>query len=138
MKATKIIYWTTTVLIFLFEGVMPALTANSEMAKQGISHLGYPDYFRNMLTVFKVLGSLGLLLPFVKGRVKEWVYAGFAFDFICAAISLWVVDGFSGMVLFPVVVLGVLIVSYITYHKMQAASYKQSAGAVKKDALVYQ
>lgn len=59
MKATKIIYLTTTVLIFLFEGVMPALTSNTEVAKEGIRHLGYPDYFRNIFTVFKVLGALG-------------------------------------------------------------------------------
>ena len=137
MKATKIIYWTTTILIFLFEGVMPALTSNSEMAKQGISHLGYPAYFGIMLVVFKVLGSLGLLLPFVRGRVKEWVYAGFAFDFICATISLLAVDGFSGMALFPMVVFAVLIVSYITYHKLQAAPDKKLV-SIKKDNVVYQ
>lgn len=124
-KQTTIVYWTTTILIFLFEGVMPALTSNSEQAKQGISHLGYPDYFRNMLTFFKVLGSLGLLLPFVKGRVKEWVYAGFAFDFICAAVSLWAVDGFTGLTFFPLLVLAVLIASYVTYHKLQESFNKQ-------------
>ncbi len=137
MKATKIIYWTTTIFIFLFEGVMPALTSNTEMAKQGISHLGYPDYFRNMLTVFKVLGALGLLLPMVKGRVKEWVYAGFAFDFIFAAGSHWAVDGFGSMAIFPLFVLALLAVSYITYHKLQPGIYKQT-GSIKKDSPVYQ
>ena len=57
MKTTKIIYWTTTILIFLFDGLMPALTSNTELASQGISHLGYPDYFRVMLTFFKVIGA---------------------------------------------------------------------------------
>lgn len=137
MKSTKIIYWTTTILIFLFEGVMPALTSNSEVARQGISHLGYPDYFRNALTVFKVLGALGLLLPFVKGRVKEWVYAGFAFDFVFAFISHTAVDGFIGMSFFPLVVLVVLIVSYITYHKLQSASGKIPA-KTKSTTLMYQ
>ncbi len=137
MKRTKIIYWTTTILIFLFEGVMPALTSNSDAARQGISHLGYPDYFRNMLTVFKVLGALGLILPFVKGRVKEWVYAGFAFDFVFAFISLTVVDGLTGMSFFPLLVLAILIVSYITYHKLQSASGKISA-KTKEANLMYQ
>ncbi len=137
MKSTKIVYWTTTILIFLFEGVMPALTSNSEAARQGISHLGYPDYFRNALTVFKVLGALGLLLPFVKGRVKEWVYAGFAFDFVFAFISLIAVDGLTGMSFFPLIVLAVLIVSYITYHKLQSASGKISA-KTKEGTLMYQ
>ena len=34
MKKDKIIYWTATILIFLFEGVMPALTSHTEMAKR--------------------------------------------------------------------------------------------------------
>jgi hypothetical protein len=119
MKTNKIIYWTATIIIFLLEGLMPALTGNSELAKQGISHLGYPDYFRVALTVFKVIGSVLLVLPAVKGRLKEWVYAGFGFDFIFAAISHWAVDGFGGQTIFPLVVLGILAVSYIFYNKIR-------------------
>ncbi|MFL9484820.1 DoxX family protein [Chitinophagaceae bacterium LWZ2-11] len=121
MKTNKIIYWVTTTLIFLFEGVMPALTFNSKLAKDGISHLGYPDYFRIWLTVFKVIGALLLILPMFKGRIKEWVYAGFAFDFIFAAISHAAVDGFGGDSIFALVVLLVLVVSYVCYHKIQGA-----------------
>lgn len=44
MKKDKIIFWVTTIIIFLFEGVMPALTSQSAMAKEGIRHLGYPQY----------------------------------------------------------------------------------------------
>ena len=117
-KTTKIIYWTTTGIIFLLEGVMPALTANTELAKEGIKHLGYPDYFRVMLTIFKVAGALALLLPAVKGRVKEWAYAGFAINMISAFISHWVVDGFSGQTLFPIAILAILITSYVYYHKL--------------------
>ena len=66
-KTTKIIYWTTTGIIFLFEGVMPALTSHTALAVEGIRHLGYPDYFRVMLTIFKVVGALALVLPFDLG-----------------------------------------------------------------------
>jgi uncharacterized membrane protein YphA (DoxX/SURF4 family) len=118
MKKTKIIYWISTGIIFLFEGVMPALTGNSEMAKQGISHLGYPDYFRVLLTIFKVLGALLLILPFIKGRIKEWAYAGFTFSFISAAVSHTMVDGFSVQSVFPLFILGILAVSYFCYHKL--------------------
>ena len=117
MKTTKIIYWTTTILIVLFDGVIPALTSNTEIARQGISHLQYPDYFRVMLTSFKVAGATALILPFVKGRYKEWAYAGFGFNFISAAISHWVVDGFGGMVIIPLVAFAILAVSYIFYNK---------------------
>ena len=118
MKKDKIIYWIATVFIFLFEGVMPALTSQTELAKDGIRHLGYPDYFGNALVIFKVLGSLALVIPYVRGRVKEWVYAGFAFDFIFATISHSVVDGVNIQSFFPLVLLAILAVSYLYYHKL--------------------
>lgn len=119
MKKDKIIYWTTTVLIFLFEGVMPALTSQTELAKQGISHLGYPLYFGNALVVFKVLGTLALIIPAVPKKLKEWAYAGFVFDFIFASISHFSVDGLGYEGFFPLVVLAILMVSYTYYHKLQ-------------------
>ena len=118
MKKTKIIFWITTGLIFLFEGVMPALTSQSEMSIQGFTHLGYPVYFVGVLTVFKVLGSLALIIPKVPARVKEWAYAGFMFDFLCALISLIIVDGLSMVALAPVIAIVVLSISYVHYHKM--------------------
>jgi hypothetical protein len=119
MKTSKIIFWVTTTLIFLFEGVMPALTSQTEIAKEGIRHLGYPDYFGVMLAVFKVLGALALIIPQVPARVKEWAYAGFVIDFIGAFVSLAAVDGFTGLTFFPLIVLAVLVVSYIYYHKIK-------------------
>jgi hypothetical protein len=118
MKKEKIIFWTATTLIALLEGVMPALTSQTELAKEGIRHLGYPEYFGNALVVFKVLGVLAIVIPQVSKRVKEWAYAGFAFDFLFAAISHGAVDGINGQTFFPLVVLGILAVSYIYYHKL--------------------
>jgi DoxX-like protein len=117
-KTTKAIYWTTTVIIFLFEGVMPALTSQTEMAKQGIQHLGYPQYFGNAFVIFKVIGTLVLIIPQIPNRIKEWAYAGFAFDFIFACISICAVDGFSFMAFFPLIILAILIASYITHEKI--------------------
>lgn len=54
-KTKKILFWTTTAIIFLFEGVMPALTSQTQIAKEGIHHLGYPQYFGNAFVIFKVL-----------------------------------------------------------------------------------
>ena len=121
MKTNKIIFWVSTTLIFLFEGVMPALTSQTELAKEGIRHLGYPEYFGVMLTVFKVLGALALIIPQVPARVKEWAYAGFVIDFIAAFVSHAAVDGFGGQTFFPLAVLLVLIVSYVYYHKVYRA-----------------
>ena len=54
MNKTRLFYWIATGIIFLFEGVMPALTGHTEMAKAGVAHLGYPDYFRVFLNIMKV------------------------------------------------------------------------------------
>lgn len=120
MKKEKILFWTATTLIALFEGVMPALTSQTELAKEGIRHLGYPEYFGNALVVFKILGVLILVIPQVPKRLKEWAYAGFTFDFLFAAISHGAVDGINGQTFFPLVVLGVLAISYVYYHKLNA------------------
>ncbi len=117
MKKNKIIYWITTSIIVAFDALMPALTFNMPLAKEGISHLGYPDYFRIELTIFKVIGGIILILPMIKPRYKEWAYAGFGISLIAACIANWTVDGFSGNAIFPLVILGILIVSYVYYHK---------------------
>jgi len=118
MKKETIIFWTATTIIALFEGVMPALTSQTELAKEGIRHLGYPEYFGNALVVFKILGVLALVIPQIPKRVKEWAYAGFAFDFIFASISHGAVDGMNVQTIFPMFVLGILVVSYVYYHKL--------------------
>jgi len=119
MKKDKIIYWISTSLIFLWEGVIPGLTSHTDLAKQGISHLGYPDYFRVELAVFKVLGALALILPMVPARVKEWAYAGFAIVLISACVSHTAVDGLNGQAFFPLIILAILVVSYVYYHKIK-------------------
>ena len=120
MKKNKIIFWTATSIIALFEGVMPLLTFQTELAKEGIRHLGYPEYFGNALVIFKVLGVLALIIPQVPRRIKEWAYAGFTFDFLFATISHGAIDGVNGQTFFPLVVLGILAVSYIYYDKLSS------------------
>jgi hypothetical protein len=118
MKKTKIIYWITTTIIFLFEGVLVAFTSQTEVARAGVTHLGYPVYFGTMFAVFKVLGTLVLIIPKVPARIKEWAYAGFGIDFISAFISIMVVDGFGFGAVLPLIFFGLLILSYLSYHKI--------------------
>lgn len=113
----KIAFWIATSLIFLAEGVMPAIYGNSEMAKMGIAHLGYPGYFGVMLNIFKIAGALALILPFVPKRIKEWAYAGFTFNFISASVSHGAVDGFGMEAILPIIALAILALSYFAYHK---------------------
>ncbi len=118
MKKANFIFWTTTTIFFLFEAVLPALTSHTQIAVEGIRHLGYPDYFRVLLTIFKVTGGLALILPMVPGRLKEWAYAGFTFNLIAATVSHGAVDGWNFQSFFPLIVLAILAVSYIYYHKL--------------------
>lgn len=121
MRKYQILFWVTTTLIFLFEGVMPALTSTSEMAKQGIAHLGYPEYFGYALAAFKVCGSIVLIIPQFPARLREWAYAGFGFDFIFAFISLTAVDGLTSMGIAPVIAMLILVGSYVGWVKTKKA-----------------
>jgi uncharacterized membrane protein YphA (DoxX/SURF4 family) len=118
VKKYKVYFWISTGFIFLMEGVMPALTSQTELAKAGISHLGYPQYFGNALVIFKVLGVLALVIPNLPKRIKEWAYAGFLFDFLFASISHGVVDGINFQTFLPLIVLLILMVSYINYNRL--------------------
>jgi hypothetical protein len=118
MKANKIIFWITTSLIFLTQGVMQVIFSQSEESAKGLAHLGYPHYFGIMLTVFKVLGALTLIIPRLPNRLKEWAYAGFAIDFIAASVSYYAVEGLVMHAVVPIIFLAILAASYITYTKV--------------------
>jgi hypothetical protein len=138
MKKIKILYWITTIIIFLFEGVMPALTSNSQLAIDGIKHLGYPDYFRIMLTCFKVAGAIVLILPMAKGAIKEWAYAGFTFNMIAACVSNWAVFGFGGEAIAPIVVLAILLTSYFSYKKLATLQTDNTKSFKVKESIALQ
>lgn len=121
MKTTKILFWVTTSIIFLMEGLLVALTSHTEMSIAGITSLGYPVYFVAILAVFKVLGSIVLIIPKFPANVKEWAYAGFGIDFIGALVSIWVVAGFGPMLILPAVFIILLVISYKTWKKMNVA-----------------
>jgi hypothetical protein len=99
-----------------------ALTSRTPFAIAGITHLGYPVYFAGLLAIFKIIGCVAIIIPQVPGRIKEWAYAGFGIDFISALVSIIAVDGFGVGALLPIVFIGILIVSYTTYHKLHPAT----------------
>lgn len=118
MKRYKIIFWITTSIIFITQGIVELLFGHSDMSVAGITHLGYPVYFISIIVVAKVLGAFALIIPQVPKTLKEWAYAGFTFDFIFAFISIMVVDGFSGGAIFPLIALAILFGSYYSYKKI--------------------
>ena len=103
---------------------MPALFSQTEMGKEGIRHLGYPAYFGLMVLVFKIAGALSLIIPKIPARVKEWAYAGLFFDLVGATYSGIATDGFLPPMLFMLLPLTFLFLSYFLYHKKNANSIK--------------
>lgn len=70
--------------------VQMAFTAYAQLSLPQVAaaftHLGFPDYFRVELSWAKLIGVVLLLAP-VPARLKEWVYAGFAFDLGSAVLA---------------------------------------------------
>jgi len=114
MKKNKIIFWVTTIIIALMEGVMPLATwiFAPQYMTIGTKALGYPDYFAYALIVAKILGVIAILYPKIPKVLKEWAYAGFTFNLLFAFISHAIVDKEIGNMIMPLVILAVLIISY--------------------------
>jgi len=122
-KANKILYWISTILLALF--IIPGIFfLNSEMALEGTKHMGMPMWFHWELGIGKFIGGILLILPFIPNRLKEWTYVAFGIDFISAFIGNAAVDGFQASVLFPIVTMILLIVSYVTWHRIGDRRFK--------------
>jgi hypothetical protein len=118
MKKQKIIYWIATGALLLF--ILPgAFSINSELAKEGTRHLGFPDFFRLEVGIGTILGGLILLFPFPK-FLKEWNYVALGIVYISAFIAHLSVDGLVLMSFAPVATFAALVVSYVYYHKLHA------------------
>ena len=122
MKKQKIIFWICTLIIVLWEGVMPLATLifAPQYATVGTRPLGYPDYFSYSLMFAKMLGVIAIALPQTPGRLREWAYAGLSFNLIFAALSHLVVDQNPGYVIMPLIFFGILMVSYVYHHKLRS------------------
>ena len=121
MKKNKTIFWIATIILILWEGVMPlgVILFAPQYATVGSKDLGYPDYFGYTLIICKVLGIAAISIPTIPGKVKEWAYAGLAFNLIFASISHACVDKNIGYILMPLAFLGILAVSYIYGNKIR-------------------
>jgi hypothetical protein len=92
-KATTIAFWTVTALFCLQMTFTAYAQLRLPQVAEAFTHLGFPAYFRVGLSWAKLLGVVLLLAP-VPTRLKEWVYAGFAFDLVAAVVAhLAVGDG---------------------------------------------
>ncbi|MGY0041024.1 DoxX family protein [Pedobacter sp. NJ-S-72] len=123
MKRNKIIFWLATGIIVLWEGIMPLATMlfAPEYVNAGTKPLGYPDYFAHTLIICKVLGIFAISYSKTPAKIREWAYAGLTFNLIFAFISHACVDKNIWFMLLPLIVLGILAVSYVYRDKISAA-----------------
>lgn len=122
--ARKIAYWTSTVIaaaMLLF--ALSYLTGNPTVV-EGFNHLGYPQHLRLVLGVLKPAAAMVLLWPGLP-LLKEWAYTGAAFAWIMAFIAHWKA-GDSTEAFFPLALLALLVVSYLT----RPASRRLALGTV--------
>src|ERR1043165_8461316 len=86
-KRNKIIYWIATLWLSLgmvSTGIVQLLKVKSET--DFILALGYPGYFLTLLGMWKLLGTIAVLIPKFP-LLKEWAYAGFFFSMSGAIFS---------------------------------------------------
>ncbi|MBI3032767.1 DoxX family protein [Candidatus Woesearchaeota archaeon] len=118
-KTIKILYWTVTIIFCLanlFSGIAELFP--NQQALKVMKLLGYPVYFLIILGVAKILGSIAIIQTKFKA-VKEWAYAGFTIDYISASASFYFVNRDVLGMIFPLVFLAVLFVSYYLWKKVE-------------------
>jgi uncharacterized membrane protein YphA (DoxX/SURF4 family) len=108
-----VLYWLTTVLL-AFElglgGVWDVLRLPH--VRLVMDRLGYPAYLLLILGVWKLLGTVAVIVPRFP-RLKEWAYAGAVFD-LTGALASHLASGFieTGTFVYLVVMLGVTAASW--------------------------
>jgi hypothetical protein len=89
----SVAYWTCTGLIAFFIGSGGlAYAAQVPDVVQGVVALGFPVHFIVLLGIWKVLGSIAILVPGFP-LLKEWAYAGIIFDLTGAASAATATGG---------------------------------------------
>ena len=122
MKTTKIIYWISTSIICLFAST--AIFMNSEMAIEGTKHLGIPRWLGLEVSIGQLIGLVLLIVPAVPARFKEWAYVGFGIMYLTAINAHISVGDPMGNTIMAAVFFGLLLTSYISFHKLQEAKGK--------------
>jgi hypothetical protein len=107
------LYWPATGLfcvVLAFSGVMHGLRLAPML--ESMTALGYPPYFMTILGTAKLLGVVALLVP---GRplLKEWAYAGFAFNLLGATASHIGVGDPVSEIAGPVILFAIATLSYL-------------------------
>jgi len=83
--------------------------------------LGYPDYFAAILAAAQILGVIALLAP-VPRTLREWAYAGLAFDACAAIASLLAMREPISTLGFPLFALALVLASHRAWQRRRTQS----------------
>ncbi|MBX7169815.1 MAG: DoxX family protein [Pyrinomonadaceae bacterium] len=125
MRSRKlpIIYWLITIFFALFmilDGLAGVLRV--EGGKEALAVLGYPEYCLTILGLAKLFGSIAILQPSFR-TIKEWAYAGFTFIFVGGFASHAFTGDGIGMLFPPLIMLGIMFVSYTLWKKIESERF---------------
>jgi hypothetical protein len=113
MRLKAIVYWGTTCFVALILGLSGGMSVlHAAPLMKGLKHLGYPEYFANILGAGKMIGLVVFVAPGMP-RFKEWAYAGFSITVLSACYSHFC-SGDGLLALEPLLTFAALIASYFT------------------------
>ena len=111
--ARKIVYWGSTAIVSVMLLFALMYLTGSEQVVSGFTKSGYPQHLRIVLGIAKPLAAIILLLPGL-ALVKEWAYTGAAITWTMAVIAHYSAGDGPQVWSFPLGLLVLLIVSYVT------------------------
>ncbi len=119
----KTTYWISTV-IFALMAFMDGIggVTRQQAGIDVMHHLGYPVYFLSIAGVAKLLGAAAILQTRFRA-IKEWAYAGFAFNFIGGFASRAFMGDPTFEVIFPIIMLAIMFVPYYFWKKYEQVRY---------------
>ena len=128
MSATRkqqVVYWVVTALFLVpmaGSGVPELLFEQPASTVATLVHLGYPLYLMRILGLAKVLGAVAIVSS--RSRIlKEWAYAGYAFDLL-GAIASHLIVGDGAFAAVPAIVFALVLTSYLLWTRAAVTSSK--------------
>ena len=117
MKKVNILYWVFTGLLLPMFGIGSVIgLIGNPKSTEVLTSLGYPEYLLVFLCVAKILALIVIFAPKFS-RLKEWAYAGLAFDVFGAIYSLIVVRQSATDIIIPTIALALVFASYFLHHQ---------------------
>lgn len=116
-KTNRILYWIFATLfsLLMLMDAFGGLT-HQQAGIDALNQLGYPVYLLRFFGILKLLGVIAILVPGFP-KLREWAFAGFAFNFLGALFS-WAAVGQASNTIFPVIALVLLALVYVFNRNM--------------------